>query len=281
MSKSHKSIKHFIYRLMFHVETPAERSFDIVLWVSINLSIASAILGTYENIRLVFGSFLGKADWFFTILFTIEYIARIWCAEDRKKYIFSFLGIIDFIAVIPTYFALIIPDAQLFIFLKLFRTVRLIRLLKFYSVLGLSAYLRESQKLFDAIRASRQKISVFLVFVITFMFIGGALMHIIEHNNPGFTGFFQSIYWTVVTITTVGYGDITPITPLGKILASLMMLISYGVIAVPTGLISAEIVKAEIKRERPCNQCGTVLLSESNYCHSCGDNVIEQTQTKR
>ena len=242
MSKSNNSVKYFVRRLMFHVETPIERSFDIVFWISINLAIASAILGTYENIRLVFGSLLDKVDWFFTILFTIEYIARIWCVKDRKKYIFSFIGIIDFIAVVPTYFGFIIPDAQLFILLKLFRTVRLIRLLKFYSVLGLSAYLRESQKLFDAIRTSRQKISVFLVFVITFMFIGGALMHIIEYENPAFTGFFQSIYWTVVTITTVGYGDITPVTPLGKILASLMMLISYGVIAVPTGLISAEIV---------------------------------------
>lgn len=281
MAKSYESIKRFVYRLMFHVETPVERSFDIVLWVSINLSIASAILGTYENVRLVFGSFIDKADWFFTILFTIEYIARIWCSEDRKKYIFSFLGIVDFIAVIPTYFALIIPDAQLFIFLKLFRTVRLIRLLKFYSILGLSTYIRESQKLFDAIRASRQKISVFLVFVITFMFMGGALMHIIEYNNPAFTGFFQSIYWTVVTITTVGYGDITPITPLGKILASLMMLISYGVIAVPTGLISAEIIRGEMKKDKSCSRCGTVLLSESKYCHSCGNNVIDQTQTKR
>jgi voltage-gated potassium channel len=227
------------------------------------------ILDSVADIRAHAGSVLYTAEWVFTVLFTLEYGLRLYATNNRRTYVTSFFGVIDFLAILPTYASLVFPGAQSLLLVRALRLVRLFRILK------LGRYSREAQILVNAMRASREKISVFLYAVLTVVVAVGALMYFVEGEANGFTNIPISMYWAVVTMTTVGYGDISPQTPLGRLIASGLMILGYGLIAVPTGIVSIELAEAARNApplpERTCQACAAGgHLSEASFCRMCG-----------
>ena len=259
-----------LYRIIFLSDTPAGKTFDIILIVAILSSILVVMLESMEPIRREYGSLLRGVEWFFTILFTIEYILRIICVSVPRRYIISFYGLIDFAAIAPTYLSVIIPGSHYFL------VIRALRILRVFRVLKLVLYLKEAEYLMFALRASRYKITVFLSWVLLLVFIMGSLMYLIEGEQYGFSSIPKSVYWAVVTLTTVGYGDISPQTGLGQFLAAIIMLLGYSLIAVPTGIVSVEIAGAAQKRtaEKECPSCGkSGHYKDAKYCMSCGSEL--------
>ena len=240
------------YNIIFKTNTKASRAFDVYLLFAIVCSVTVIILDSVQSIKLQFSQYLTLLEWLFTILFTIEYILRISSIKHPRKYIFSLLGLIDLIAILPSYFTLFFVENNSL------QMVRVLRLLRVFRVFKLRHYIKETHVLQNALRASRRKIIVFLGFLFAVILIIGACMHLIEGNRHGFENIPQSTYWAIITMTTVGYGDVVPHTILGKILASLLMIIGYAVIAIPTGIVSAEIVKKI-----------TPALSHKFICSSC------------
>jgi voltage-gated potassium channel len=230
--------RRLLHEVIFEAETPAGRAFDIVLIWSICLSILVVMLESVTSIRAQYGGLLNRIEWVFTILSTIEYILRLLSVKRPGRYATSFFGFVDILAILPTYLSFFIPGTQ-YLF-----TVRVLRLLRIFRVLKLVEYLREASIITEALWASRRKIIVFLLAVLSLVIIVGSLMYIIEGADNGFSDIPTSIYWAIVTLTTVGYGDISPQTPLGKALASLVMIMGYAIIAVPTGIVTAEISQA-------------------------------------
>lgn len=228
------SLKKRIYNIIFEAETPLGKAFDIGLIVCILLSIVVIMLESVDPIKLKVGSTLYIFEWIFTIIFSIEYIIRIWIVTNKKKYIYSFYGIVDLLSILPTYLSLVMTGASALLI------IRSIRLARVFRVFKLARFVGESQVLVNALRASRHKIIVFLVTVVTSVIVAGTLMYVIEGKENGFTNIPVSIYWAIVTLTTVGYGDISPSTPLGQAVASVIMILGYGIIAIPTGIVSAE-----------------------------------------
>ena len=265
-----KTLKQKIYEIIFEADTPAGKWFDIsLLWVII-LSIFCVILESDRQISQSYFNELRILEWSFTILFTIEYLLRIFSAKNTKKYILSFFGVVDFIAIVPGYLSLFIVGTQYLL------VIRALRLLRVFRILKLARYLQESQMLINALKASRIKITVFLGAVITIVLIAGTLMHIIERENPGFSSIFQGMYWAIVTMTTVGYGDVVPTTIVGKVLSSIIMILGYGIIAVPTGIVTAELttIAQGSKRQQVCSHCKAVIASSNaKYCHQCGQAI--------
>ncbi len=256
-----------LWRVIFEADTPWGRRFDVLLFWAIILSVFSIILESDRSIRALYGIELRYVEWFFTILFSVEYSLRIISSPDPRKYIFSFFGIVDFISIAPTYLSFFVPGSQFLI------VIRAIRLLRVFRVLKLVRYLRESQVLLDALMASRVKITVFLGAVLTVVLIVGTLMHLVEAGNPGFSNIFKGMYWAVVTLTTVGYGDSIPVTTLGKFLASILMIMGYGIIAVPTGIVSVELSNASKKTVEGmhCSKCNLRSnIADARFCHKCG-----------
>jgi len=256
-----------MYEVIFNADTPVGKAFDIALLWAIIFSIIVVMLESVSGIEMEYGSVLRMFEWIFTIIFTIEYIARIVSADRPFRYIFSFLGIVDLIAVIPTYMSLFMEGSQ---YLMVMRTIRLLRV---FRILKLSRYLGEERLLLHALKASRYKITVFLVAVFSMVVIMGTLMYLIEGADNGFTSIPKSIYWAIVTLTTVGYGDIAPKTVPGQALASIIMILGYGIIAVPTGIVTVELAQAkkEIGSSKKCAKCFSEGLdSDSNYCKHCG-----------
>src|SRR5687768_14720560 len=230
-------IKKRLYEIIFESDTTAGRVYNIVLLLCI---VASVIIVTLESVPAVqvhFSNWLFILEWFFTIIFTVEYFARLWIVTNKRRYVLSFFGIIDLLSILPTYLALIFVGAQS---LMVIRSIRLIRIFRIFK---LSRYVGEGQNLARALKASQHKIIVFLLVVLTSVIIVGALMYVVEGPEYGFTSIPTSIYWAIVTMTTVGYGDIAPQTALGQTLASVVMILGYGIIAVPTGIVSAEMVQ--------------------------------------
>ena len=227
-----------LYVIVFHTDTPAGRRFDELLLLTILASLAVVMLDSVESIRQQYGAQLKLLEWAFTALFAIEYLIRLYCAPKPLRYAFSFYGLIDLLAVLPGILALIFADAQYLII------VRVIRMLRVFRVLKLTQYLTQANFLLVALRGSRQKIIVFLLSVSTLVTVFGTLMYVVEGPEHGFTSIPTSIYWAVVTLTTVGFGDITPKTPLGQGLATLIMITGYSIIAVPTGIFTAELANA-------------------------------------
>jgi voltage-gated potassium channel len=226
-----------LYEVIFEADTRSGRAFDVVLLFCILASVLVIILESVEAIREAWGIWLRGLEWFFTIIFTIEYLARCWVVTSRKKYILSFFGIIDLLSILPTYLALIFIGAQSFM------VIRSIRLLRIFRILKLSRYVGEGQNLTRALKASQHKITVFLLTILTSVIIAGTIMFMVEGPENGFTSIPRSIYWAIVTMTTVGYGDIAPHTTLGQTIASFIMILGYGIIAVPTGIVSAEMIQ--------------------------------------
>ena len=247
--------------------TASGKLFDIILLGLIFLSVLLVMLESVKSLDAKYHTFLYFSEWIITVFFTIEYILRIISHKKSSKYIFSFYGIIDLIAVLPMYLSFFIPGSQVL------AVVRALRLLRLFRVLNLASFTGQESHLKLAIKASRKKITVFIYFIIIVSCLLGALMYIIERGENGFQSIPESIYWVIVTLTTVGFGDITPVTALGKIIASIIMVMGYGIIAVPTGIVTAEYANAinNKKQKRSCKHCGkSDHREQSVYCYNCG-----------
>ena len=266
-----------LQEIIYEADTPAGKLFDIVLLIAILASILLVMLESVKSIDENYHSFLNISEWIITILFSVEYVARIITVKKPFKYIFSFYGIIDFLSTVPKYISLIVGGVHAL------AALRALRLLRVFRILKLARYLGASNTLVNAIKASRAKISVFLFAVLIVAIILGTIMYLIEGEANGFTNIPKSVYWCIVTLTTVGFGDIAPQTPLGQFIASLVMILGYGIIAVPTGIVSAEYTsqsKAQKSNEPtpslPLNsQCCSNCLNESHrddaeFCFKCG-----------
>ncbi|MGD1840405.1 MAG: ion transporter [Thermonemataceae bacterium] len=253
-----QALRKYIGRIIFETDTKEGKIFDVVLLVAIIASFVVTIIATVKEIKVEYATAIKTAEWFFTILFTIEYFTRIATATKPLRYIFSFYGLVDLLSIIPTYLGIFISGTQT---LTAIRTLRLIRVFK---VFNLYQYTNSGKILIQALQASKAKIVVFLVSVLTIVTVIGSLMYFIEGVEHGFTSIPRSIYWTIVTITTVGYGDIAPETTLGQTIASILMILGYAILAVPTGVVSAELTKlnktiSQNEDKKPlsstCNQC--------------------------
>ncbi|WP_226661043.1 ion transporter [Microbulbifer aggregans] len=253
--------------IIFGTDTPAGKNFDVFLIWTILLSVILVMLASIENLSVRYGDLFFGLEWFFTALFTIEYLTRIYCARERRSYIFSFYGIVDLLAILPSYLALIFTGASYLM------VIRLLRVLRIFRVLKLVRYLSDANLLMRSLWQARRKILVFYSSVLVICIIFGSIMFLVEGPKHGFTSIPKSIYWTIVTITTVGFGDITPHTPLGQTIASMTMLIGYSIIAVPTGIVTAELAH-ELGREKTlarCHNCGRAGHdADSEYCKFCG-----------
>lgn len=262
------SLRTRIGHVIFETDTPAARTFDVLLLIAILLSVLLVILESVASIRLQAGNLLRVLEWTFTILFTVEYALRIYSARRRRRYLTSFYGAIDLLAILPTYLTLFFAGTQYF------AIVRGLRLLRVFRVLKLTRYLGEASVLAQALRASREKIIVFVTTVLTLVLIIGATMYVVEGPDNGFTNIPIGIYWSVVTLTTVGYGDVSPGTPLGRFLAGAVMIMGYGIIAVPTGIVTTELTRATLGSERriqSCPSCGTEHHElDAAFCRRCG-----------
>jgi voltage-gated potassium channel len=262
--------KEKIHEIIYGTHTPTGKLFDIVLLVVIVYSVIVVMLESIPSFDEKFHGFLDISEWIVTILFTIEYILRIICIKTPKRYIFSFFGIIDFLSTIPKYLSFFIMGSQ---YITAFRALRLLRI---FRILKLVRFIGESNNLLRALKASRTKIFIFVFFVLVVSVLLGTIMYLVEGPEHGFNSIPHSVYWTIVTLTTVGYGDISPETGLGQVIATIIMIVGYGIIAVPTGIVSAEYVthrkrKSKEEKEKTCLECSTVILrKDAQYCRVCG-----------
>lgn len=253
-----------LYTVIFEHDTPAGRAFDVALIVAIGISVVAVMLESVSSIRATFGGVLRTAEWVLTALFSIEYVLRLLCVARPARYATSFFGFIDLMAILPTYLNVLYPGAHYLV------VVRVLRVLRVFRILKLVQYLKEAESLGRALWASRRKISVFLLAVASLVTILGSLMYVVEGREHGFDNIPRSIYWAVVTLTTVGYGDISPQTPLGQALATVVMILGYGIIAVPTGIVTAELTLAGRSDGRSCPRCETLVARpEARYCDRC------------
>ena len=265
--------------IIFEADTKAGRRFDVTLIGLILLSVLTVMLDSVPQINAEYGQQLYYAEWFFTLLFTVEYAVRLWCIEHSWRYAKSFYGVVDLLSVLPTYLSLWLPGAQFFL------AVRILRVLRVFRVLRMVRYVGEAELISQALAASRRKITVFVASVLALMVIFGALMYVVEGGtNPAFASIPHSIYWAVTTMTTVGYGDITPTTPLGQSLASFIMIMGYGIIAVPTGIVTLELNEANRRQAntRTCSDCSAEGHSrEASYCWRCGAPLYQRSRDRR
>lgn len=257
-----------LHEIIFEADTPEGKTFDIALLIFIVLSVIAVLLDSVISINIRYGYFLMLAEWLFTIIFTVEYILRIISTKRASKYIFSFYGIIDLLAILPTYLSLILAGSQFLI------VIRIVRLLRVFRVLKLARFVKASNLLVIAVKQSRYKIIVFLEVVFTLVIIMGSLMYLIEGPENGFTNIPKSIYWAIVTLTTVGYGDIAPQTFIGQTLASFIMITGYAIIAVPTGIITVEMAKVQNLNTLVCQNCNkTGHDDNAGFCKYCGEKL--------
>ncbi|MEL6705590.1 MAG: ion transporter [Bacteroidota bacterium] len=259
-----------IHEVIFGTHTPAGKAFDIVLIGLIALSLVAVMLESVETIRMWFHLELRAVEWFFTVVFTIEYVLRLASAYEPKRYARSFYGVIDLLAILPTYISAFVPGAQFFLIVRILRFLRVFRILKLVN------YLSEADELGRALVASRRKIFVFIFVVLTLVTILGSLMYIVEGGQNGFTSIPRSMYWAVVTLTTVGYGDIAPQTTLGQFITTFIVILGYGIIAVPTGIVTTELSNVVQDRRRTafCPACGcTDHDADAAFCKRCGTGV--------
>lgn len=263
-SEAH-SFRYKLHEIIFEADTPLGKAFDVGLILCILISVSVVVLDSVPSYNERYGETFKVLEWFFTILFTIEYFLRLSCIGRPWKYVSSFYGVIDLLSVLPTYVSLFIPNG------KYLLIIRILRLLRVFRVLKLVQYVGESQYLKRALWASRRKISVFLFSVFLLMIIFGSLMYIVEGAENGFTSIPRSVYWAIVTMTTVGYGDISPQTPLGQALASLVMILGYGIIAIPTGIVTSELTFGKNISTHACQQCSAEGHdTNAKYCKFCG-----------
>jgi voltage-gated potassium channel len=256
-----------LQEVIFEADTPAGKGFDVLLMVSILASVAVVMLDSIGSVRSRYGGLLYGIEWFFTFMFTAEYLLRLLCVGRPLKYAGSFYGVVDLLAIIPTYLSLFLPGSQYLL------VIRILRILRIFRILKLVQYLGEARLLMKALRASARKIAVFLYAVLTLVVIFGSLIYVIEGGAHGFTSIPRSIYWAIVTLTTVGYGDIAPQTGLGQALASVVMILGYAIIAVPTGIVTVEMSQAFGRKvsTQACPECSAEGHDvDARHCKSCG-----------
>ena len=265
--KSGKEFRSRLYEIIFESDTPAGKAFDVILILCILLSVGVVMLDSVAALHASYRPLFYALEWFFTILFTIEYIFRLYCVPSKYRYAVSFFGIVDLLSILPTYLSVLVFHSRYLM------VIRILRVLRIFRVLKLGHHVRQADMIRQALYASRQKILVFLIAVLTLVVVIGALIYLIEGPENGFTSIPKSIYWAVVTLTTVGYGDLSPATPLGQFLAILVMLMGYSIIAVPTGIVTAHIAAAPEKGDsgKQCPDCGLYSKEDDAlYCRRCG-----------
>ena len=261
--------------IIFEADTPAGKAFDVGLLVAIVLSVLAVMLDSVSALRTKHGPLLNDAEWFFTLLFSVEYVLRLICSPRPLRYARSFFGLVDLLAILPTYLSLLFPGAQSM------AVIRGLRLLRIFRVFKLGQFLGEASVLRHALSSSRHKITVFLGTIVILVTILGSAMYLIEGEENGFTSIPAAIYWSIVTMTTVGYGDMAPITVSGKVLASIVMILGYSIIAVPTGIVTAEIVESAVAARKVTTRCCAQCMTEghdadASFCKACGA-PLEQT----
>ncbi len=263
----HAAWREHLHEVIFEADTPAGRLFDIALLTAIGTSVVAVVLESVTEIRVQYGGLLRAAEWLFTILFTVEYILRLVTVRQPLRYARSFFGLVDLLAIIPTYLSLVVTGAQSLL------VIRALRLLRVFRVLKIVRHLHELSSLVAAIRATRAKITVFVMVVLTLVLIMGSAMYVLEGEESGFTSIPRGIYWAIVTVTTVGYGDIAPRTVLGQAIAAAAMLLGYSLIIIPTGIFSTELARVAAKplTTQSCPEC----LREGHdqdalHCKYCG-----------
>ncbi len=269
--------KEWLHEIIFEADTPTGKVFDITLLILIVASVLTVMLESIDSLASRYSRWFYIIEWGFTIFFTLEYFLRIYSVYRPRKYITSFFGIIDLLAIIPTYLSLFIAGTQYLL------VIRALRLLRIFRIFKLVKFLKESSAIVKALNASRPKITVFMFFILVMVIIFGSIMYLVEGNqNTGFDSIPRSIYWAIVTLTTVGYGDISPVTNLGQFLAAVVMILGYAVIAVPTGIVSAEIIRGEGKEKEPstntqaCRYCGKEGHDDDAiHCKYCGEILNE------
>jgi voltage-gated potassium channel len=265
-----ESFKKKLYIIIFKADTPLGKAFDVALLLAIVLSVGVVVIESVEKYSVKYKDIFLYTEWVFTFFFTLEYILRIIISPSKRKYIFSFFGIVDLLSILPAYLSLIFTGVHSLMILRSFRLLRVFRIFK------LARFVGEESQLRRALSASRPKIIVFLVAVGIIVVIMGTIMYLVEGAEHGFTSIPRSIYWAIVTLTTVGYGDIAPTTVLGQTLASIIMIMGYGIIAVPTGIVTAEIAKTSSKRDirRLCDNCqASIFDDDAQFCKYCGSEL--------
>lgn len=266
--------KHRIYEIIFEAETPKGKAFDIALIILVISSVIVIMLESVDSFQVRFAQQFMFLEWFFTIIFSLEYIMRLLCVHKPTKYAKSFFGLVDIFSILPTYLSFFFPGLQSLLIIRAFRLLRIFRVLK------LSRFTVAGSFLSVALRQSRHKIAVFLGVVLTFVIIIGAVMYLVEGKENGFTSIPKSVYWAIVTMTTVGYGDISPHTPLGQLIASILMISGYGVIAVPTGIVTSEMAQARVTTAstHSCHNCTHLIVEpDAKFCSDCGYEIDKKT----
>ena len=266
------NLKQNIKTVIFGTNTKAGKLFDEILILTIILSIITVCFESVSTYNEQYGKILYFAEWVFTIMFTIEYLLRVYCVRIPASYIFSFYGIIDLLSVTPTYLSVLIPGTQALSVIRILRVLRIFRVLKLFQYMG------EAEQLSKALIASKRKIFIFFFVVINIVVILGSVMYLVESKNSGFTSIPKSVYWAIVTLTTVGYGNIVPITPLGQAISATIMLIGYSIIAVPTGIITSQLTisKSNSDKNTTCVVCDKDdLIEGSQFCRHCGSKIDE------
>jgi voltage-gated potassium channel len=257
-----------LHTIIFGSETRSGKTFDVVLIISIIISITAVMMSSVESFRAQHQQVLHYIEWAFTLLFTVEYLLRLICVRKPWLYFRSFFGLVDLLSILPTYLALFFPGTRFMMVIRVFRLLRIFRVFK------LAEYMDEAQVLVSALVTSSRKIMVFLYAVLTLAIVFGSLMYVVEGREAGFTSIPKSVYWSIVTLTTVGYGDIAPQTTLGQFIAAIIMIMGYGIIAVPTGIYSVELVKSynqEKISNNACPDCGeTGHDIDASFCKYCG-----------
>lgn len=253
-----------LYTIIFKTDTKAGKLFDVILLIIILINILAVMLESVVSINVKYGEYLEYLEWIITGIFTLEYLLRIWISKKPLKYIFSFYGIIDFLSILPTFMEVIFVGSHSF------AIIRSLRLLRLFRVFKLTRYMHQGNIIIQALRDSWAKISVFLFGVITIILVIGTAMYMVEGPEHGFSSIPQGVYWTIVTVTTVGYGDIIPQTTIGQFIASFTMILGYAIIAVPTGIVTVEMGKRKDKK-RTCPHCNaTNLDKDAKFCQNCG-----------
>ncbi len=263
--------KEKLYDIIFESDTPEGKWFDIAVMIAITLSIVISFVETVPSLAHTFRVVLMVLEYLLTFFFTVEYIARLYCSPRPRDYALSFFGVIDLLSILPPYLSYFMPNARYMILFRTFRFIRIFRIFKLFS------FINEGYMLLSSLRKSLTKISVYFMFVLILVTCLGTLMYMVESGVPDskFTDLATSVYWAIVTMTTVGYGDITPVTAVGRLLSAFVMLLGYTIIAVPTGIVTATIIDETKKKVKDgkCPRCGEKVEKKDNYCSHCGEKL--------